>query len=308
MANINRSRASGATSVVWRTRETIPASPKKRYMVECCQFMISSHCFSAELYNWSLGPSANCSARIPGVQSTCCCWATLAVGSWIPAANGPIWCLRQHRSTHSFNQADQICLCASSTYQRGRRRLQRSSPSSPAGAARLCWPVGWSPCSCSCGSRARASVSPSTRVQLAGRSFRGVHDPWSFPWLSCGKGSAKKTFHCKMLIGQQVTLGHNKRPLMCSLITPHDATDGAGLREAATNVHFSTISSPKALQGIWQQIQLASQPQTTCNHGIFGFVPQWWSPAKKLTSSSALRFYPPPTSAAAPEPHFFRHF
>lgn len=69
IANINRSSAMGATSVVWTIRETIPASPKKRYIVECCQFIRSSQCFSAELYNWSLGPSANCSAKIPGVQS-----------------------------------------------------------------------------------------------------------------------------------------------------------------------------------------------------------------------------------------------
>lgn len=79
IANINRSSARGATSVVWTIRETIPASPKKRYMVECCQFIRSSQCFSAELYNWSLGPSANCSAKIPGVQSAllfiyAACW------------------------------------------------------------------------------------------------------------------------------------------------------------------------------------------------------------------------------------------
>lgn len=69
-ASINLSSARGATSVVWTTSETIPASPKKRYIVECCQFIISSQCFSAELYSWSLGPSANCSAKIPGGQST----------------------------------------------------------------------------------------------------------------------------------------------------------------------------------------------------------------------------------------------
>lgn len=71
-ASISLSRARGATSVVWTIRETIPARPKKRYMVECCQFITSSQCFSAALYNWSLGPSANCSAKIPGVHSTCC--------------------------------------------------------------------------------------------------------------------------------------------------------------------------------------------------------------------------------------------
>lgn len=71
-------------SVVWTIRETIPASPKKRYIVECCQFIRSSQCFSAELYNWSLGPSANCSAKIPGVQSTPCL-LPLHVVSWIQA-------------------------------------------------------------------------------------------------------------------------------------------------------------------------------------------------------------------------------
>lgn len=70
IASISLSSASGAMSVVWMIRDTVPASPKNRYMVECCQFIRSSQCFSATLYNWSLGPSANCSASIPGQHST----------------------------------------------------------------------------------------------------------------------------------------------------------------------------------------------------------------------------------------------
>lgn len=65
-ANINLSSASGAASVVWMTRDTAPIIPKNRYMVECCQFIRSSQCFSTELYKWKAGPlAAYCSARIP---------------------------------------------------------------------------------------------------------------------------------------------------------------------------------------------------------------------------------------------------
>ncbi len=70
---------------------------------------------------------------------------------------------------------------------------------------------------------------------------------------------------------------------MCSFITQHNATDVARF-EGACNWHadcrnvlqscFPRIEcsflyhkpSPKAFQRIWQYIQPASQPQTTCNH------------------------------------------
>lgn len=69
-ANINLSSASGAASVVWTTRDTAPVRPKNKYMVECCQFIRSSHCFSTELYKWKAGPlAAYCSARIPREHS-----------------------------------------------------------------------------------------------------------------------------------------------------------------------------------------------------------------------------------------------
>ncbi len=72
---------------------------------------------------------------------------------------------------------------------------------------------------------------------------------------------------------------------MCSFITPHNATDAASFEGACNwhadcrNVHQSCCPwiellcsflyhkpSPKAFQRIWQYIQPASQPQTTCNH------------------------------------------
>ncbi len=70
---------------------------------------------------------------------------------------------------------------------------------------------------------------------------------------------------------------------MCSFITQHNATDVASFEGACNwhadcrNVHQSCCPwiecsfiyhkpSPKAFQRIWQYIQLASQPQTTCNH------------------------------------------
>ena len=76
------------------------------------------------------------------------------------------------------------------------------------------------------------------------------------------------------------TKGHSK---MFSFITQHNATDAASFVGACNwhgdcrNVHQSCCpwfecsflyhkSSPKAFQTIWQYIQLASQPQTTCNH------------------------------------------
>ncbi len=74
--------------------------------------------------------------------------------------------------------------------------------------------------------------------------------------------------------------GHSK---MCSFITQHNATDVASFEGACNwhadcrNVHQSCCPwiecsflyhkpSPKAFQRIWQYIQPASQPQTTCNH------------------------------------------
>lgn len=66
IASSSLSRARGAASVMWIIRDTVPARPKNRYMVVCCQFITSSQCCSVELYSWSLGPSAaNCSASIP---------------------------------------------------------------------------------------------------------------------------------------------------------------------------------------------------------------------------------------------------
>ncbi len=70
---------------------------------------------------------------------------------------------------------------------------------------------------------------------------------------------------------------------MCSFITQHNATDVASFEGACNwhadcrNVHQSCCPwiecsflyhkpSPKAFQRIWQYIQPASQPQTTCNH------------------------------------------
>ncbi len=70
---------------------------------------------------------------------------------------------------------------------------------------------------------------------------------------------------------------------MCSFITQHNAIDVASFEGACNwhadcrNVHQSCCPwiersfiyhkpSPKAFQRIWQYIQLASQPQTTCNH------------------------------------------
>ncbi len=74
--------------------------------------------------------------------------------------------------------------------------------------------------------------------------------------------------------------GHSK---ICSFITQHNATDVASFEGACnwhadcSNVHQSGCPwiecsflyhkpSPKAFQRIWQYIQPASQPQTTCNH------------------------------------------
>ncbi len=74
--------------------------------------------------------------------------------------------------------------------------------------------------------------------------------------------------------------GHSK---MCSFITQHNATDVASF-EGACNCHADCRNvhqrccpliecsflyhkpSPKAFQRIWQYIQPALQPQTTCNH------------------------------------------
>ncbi len=70
---------------------------------------------------------------------------------------------------------------------------------------------------------------------------------------------------------------------MCSFITQHNATDVASFEGACSwhadcrNVHQSCCPwiecsflyhkpSPKAFQRIWQYIQPASQPQTTCNY------------------------------------------
>ncbi len=70
---------------------------------------------------------------------------------------------------------------------------------------------------------------------------------------------------------------------MCSFITQHNATDVASFEGACNwhadcrNVHQSCCPwiecsflyhklSPKAFQRIWHYIQLASQPQTTCNN------------------------------------------
>ena len=70
---------------------------------------------------------------------------------------------------------------------------------------------------------------------------------------------------------------------MCSFITQHNATDVARFEGACNwhadcrNVHQSSCPliecsflcnkpSPKSFQRIWQYIQSASQPQTTCNH------------------------------------------
>ncbi len=70
---------------------------------------------------------------------------------------------------------------------------------------------------------------------------------------------------------------------MCSFITQHNATNVASFEGACNwhadcrNVHQSCCPwieflflyhkpSPKAFQRIWQYIQPASQPQTTCNH------------------------------------------
>ncbi len=70
---------------------------------------------------------------------------------------------------------------------------------------------------------------------------------------------------------------------MCSFITQHNATNVTSFEGACNwhsdsrNVHQSCCSwiessflyhkpSPKAFQRIWQYIQLASQPQTKCNH------------------------------------------
>ncbi len=70
--------------------------------------------------------------------------------------------------------------------------------------------------------------------------------------------------------------GHSK---MCSFITQHNATDVANFEGAfdwhadCRNVHQScwpwikySFLYNKAFQRIWQYIQPASQPQTTCNH------------------------------------------
>ncbi len=70
---------------------------------------------------------------------------------------------------------------------------------------------------------------------------------------------------------------------MCSFMTQHNATNVASFEGACNwhadcrNVHQSCCPwiecsflyhkpSPKAFQRIWQYIQPASQPQTTCNH------------------------------------------
>lgn len=68
-------------------------------------------------------------------------------------------------------------------YQQQRRRWWQSFRWSPGGAARLCWPVEWSPNSCSCGWRTRGSTFQSTRARLQGRSFQEVRGPWSSPWF-----------------------------------------------------------------------------------------------------------------------------
>ncbi len=74
--------------------------------------------------------------------------------------------------------------------------------------------------------------------------------------------------------------GHSK---MCSFISQHNATDVSSFEGAfnwhadCRNVHQSCCpwiecsflyhkSYPKVFQRIWQYIQPASQPQTTCNH------------------------------------------
>ncbi len=74
--------------------------------------------------------------------------------------------------------------------------------------------------------------------------------------------------------------GHSK---MCSFITQHNATDVTNFEGACNwhadcrNVHQNCCPlidclflyhkpSPKAFQRIWQYIQPALEPQTTCNH------------------------------------------
>ncbi len=88
--------------------------------------------------------------------------------------------------------------------------------------------------------------------------------------------------------------GHSK---MCSFITQHNATDVASFEGAynwhadCRNVHQSCCPwiegsflyhkpSPNAFQRIWQYIQPASKPQTTCNHT---------SPGQPHPASSPLR-------------------
>ncbi len=97
---------------------------------------------------------------------------------------------------------------------------------------------------------------------------------------------------------------------MCSFITQHNATDVASFEGACNwhadsrNVHQSCCPwiecsflyhkpSPKAFHRIWQYIQPASQPQTTCNHtnttstsSIFTSKIVWDQPPGQLLQQS----------------------
>ncbi len=98
--------------------------------------------------------------------------------------------------------------------------------------------------------------------------------------------------------------GHSK---MCSFITQHNATDAsfegacnwhADCRNVhqsccrELNVHFSTISRlQKAYQRIWQYIQPASQPQTTCNHTSPGPPHPAYSPPRLSSQVKSSHLY-----------------
>ncbi len=132
--------------------------------------------------------------------------------------------------------------------------------------------------------------------------------------------STSQVWHIKMLIRQhdyctgvclRLASGHKKgHSKMCSFITQHNATDVASFEGACNwhsdcrDVHQSCCllieclflyhkPSPKEFQRIWQYIQLASQPQTTCNHtspgstsSFFTFKIVWDQPPGQLLQQS----------------------
>ncbi len=107
--------------------------------------------------------------------------------------------------------------------------------------------------------------------------------------------------------------GHSK---MCSFITQHNTTDDASFEGACNwytdwrNVHQSCCPwiecsflyhkpSPKLFPRIWQYIQPASQPKTTCNHASPG-PPHPASSPPRSSETSVFQFLPISSNFAQP--------